>query len=145
MSRGNCPPPHHHHRAKLLASKPPSSIQTPLLLETPSALILSQVQCQRLCRGTSPTASEQTCPRLCCSSFHQGETCQANDLTFSGIHHCWGFRWIQPTLFCDHPPPWSTSLDSTCLLTKTIVGCSCLNCRGQDEDDRRLGWLFQEI
>ena len=94
-----------------------------------SALILSQVQCQRLCRGTSPTAREQKRPRLCCSSFHQGETCQTNDLTFPGIHRCWGSRWIQLPLLCAHPPPWSTSLDSTCLLTKAIVRCSCLNCR----------------
>ena len=49
---------------------------SPVLIETPSALTLSQVQYKWLCRGTSPTARKQICPRLCCSSFHQGETWQ---------------------------------------------------------------------
>ena len=85
-------------------------------IETSSSIILAQVQYQWLCRGTSPTAREKSSPRLCCSSFHQGETCQSNDLTFPGVHRRWGFRWIQTALFCAHPPPWNTSLDSTCLL-----------------------------
>ena len=108
---------------------------SPVLIETPSALTLSQVQYKWLCRGTSPTARKQICPRLCCSSFHQGETCQTNDLTFPGIHRCWGY-W--GGLFCAHPPPWGTSLDSTCLLAKVIEKCSCLNHRRQDEADRRF-------
>ena len=104
-----------------------------------SALILSQVQCQWLCRGTSPTARKQILPRLCCSSFHQGETCQTNDLTFPGIHRCWGLRWIQLPFLCAHPPPCSTSVDSTCLLAKVIKRCSCISCRRQDEADWRSG------
>ena len=120
-------------------------VKITLSIETSSALILSQVQCQWLCRGTSPTARRKIQPRLCCSSFHQGETCQTNDLTFPGIHRCWGSRWIQLPLFCAHPPTWSTSLDSTCLLAKVIVRCSWLSCRKQDEGDRRFYWFFQEI
>ena len=113
---------------------------SPVLIETPSALILSQVQCQWLCRGTSPTAREQILPRLCCSSFHQGETCQTNYLTFAGIHRRWGSRWIQLPFLCAHSPPWSIVLDSTCLLAKVIVRCSCLNSRRQDEADWRSSW-----
>ena len=66
---------------------PPS----PICMETSaSALILSQVQCKWLCRGTSPTARKQTKTRLRCPSFHQGETCQTNESAFPGIHRCWG-------------------------------------------------------
>ena len=109
-----------------------------LSIDTSSALILSQVQCQWLCRGTSPTARKQILPRLCCSSFHQGETCQTNDLTFSGIHHCWGSRWkLEPPLFRAHPHPGSIIMDSTRLLAKAIAPCWCLDCWRQDEGDRR--------
>ena len=102
---------------------------SPICMETSaSPLILSQVQCKWLCRGTSPTARKQTKTRLRCPSFHQGETCQTNDLIFPGIYRCWGLGWIQCPLFCAHPPPWSTSLDSTCLLAKGFAQSPCLSC-----------------
>ena len=118
---------------------------SPVLIELPSALTLSQVQYKWLCRGTSPTARKQICPRLCCSSFHQGETCQTNDLTFPGIHRCWGFRYIQTDLLCADPSPWSTIMDYPRLPAKKVAKCSCLSCRWKDEGHRRLELVLLQI
>ena len=159
MSQGGCPPRHHYHRAKKLASKPSSFHRNRLecnklyftaslsqfSFETSSEIISSQVQCQWLRRGTSPTARKKISPRLCCSSFHQGETCQTNDLTFSGIHRCWGFRYIQTDLLCADSSPWSTIMDYPRLPAKKVAKCWCLSCRWKDEGDRRLELVLLQI
>ena len=157
---GRALPPHHLHKIQKKAfflGKPPLTdkiisllrqwqIAITKIMEISSTLL--QVQCRGLCRGTSPTARKQTCPLLCCSSFHQGETCQTNDLTFPGIHRCWGYRTPtepQNDLLCADPSPWSTIMDYPRLPAKKVAKCSCLSCRWKDEGHRRLELVLLQI
>ena len=79
--------------------------------------------CSALPTGVRPVQTSPTCAGFCC---------------------CRRTRWIrQQPFLCADSPPWSNSLDSPRLPTKSIVRCSSFDCGRQTQGEWGFWWRLQ--